>query len=53
MPVSDFLSGIANGTLTEFKVKKGFQVGVRIVVPPYPFEDPDTFERYSNNAAIF
>lgn len=52
MPISDFLFGLAEGSLTEFKSKKGFQVGVRIVVPPYPFEDPDTFERYSNNAAI-
>jgi len=52
MPISDFLYGLAEGTLSEFKAKKGFQVGVRIVVPPYPFEDQDTFERYSNNAAI-
>lgn len=52
MPMSDFLFHLAEGSLNEFKTKKGFQVGVRIVVPPYPFEDPDTFERYSNNAAI-
>lgn len=52
MPISDFLFGLAEGSLNEFKTKKGFQVGVRIVVPPYPFEDQDTFERYSNNAAI-
>ncbi len=52
IPMSDFLYGLAEGTLSEFKVKKGFQVGVRIVVPPYPFEDQDTFERYSNNAAV-
>ncbi|MFA5369739.1 MAG: phosphoribosylglycinamide synthetase C domain-containing protein [Candidatus Omnitrophota bacterium] len=52
MPISDFLFGLASGTLKEFKVKKGFQVGIRIVVPPYPFNDEDTFERYSNNATI-
>lgn len=52
LPISEFLFDLAKGTLTEFKTKKGFQVGVRIVVPPYPFEDQDTFERYSNNAAI-
>jgi phosphoribosylamine--glycine ligase len=52
MPISDFLYGLAEGSLTEFKAKKGFQVGVRVVVPPYPFDDDDTFERYSNNAAI-
>jgi len=52
MPVSEFLYGMATGELSQFKTKKGFQVGVRIVVPPYPFEDQDTFDRYSNNAAI-
>jgi len=52
VPMADFLYGLAEGSLKEFKAKKGFQVGVRIVVPPYPFDDDDTFERYSNNAAI-
>jgi phosphoribosylamine---glycine ligase len=52
MPISDFLFGLASGTLKEFKVRKGFQIGVRVVVPPYPFNDEDTFERYSNNATI-
>lgn len=52
MPISEFFFRLAEGSLAEFKAKKGFQIGVRIVVPPYPFEDQDTFERYSNNAAI-
>ncbi len=52
MPISEFLLGLADGTMNEFKTKKGFQVGVRIVVPPYPYNDDETFERYSNNAAI-
>ncbi|MDD5504824.1 MAG: phosphoribosylglycinamide synthetase C domain-containing protein [Candidatus Omnitrophica bacterium] len=52
MPMADFLFGLASGAIKEFKVKKGFQIGVRIVVPPYPFNDEDTFERYSNNATI-
>ena len=52
MPMGEFLYGLASGAMTEFKTKKGFQVGVRIVVPPYPFDDQDTFDRYSNNAAI-
>ncbi|MDD4202389.1 MAG: phosphoribosylglycinamide synthetase C domain-containing protein [Candidatus Omnitrophica bacterium] len=52
MPMGNFLYELAAGTLTSFKARKGFQVGVRIVVPPYPYDDPDTFERYSNNAAI-
>jgi phosphoribosylamine---glycine ligase len=26
--------------------------GVRIVVPPFPFDDNETFESFSRNAAI-
>lgn len=52
MPISEFLYELAAGTLTEFKAKKGFQIGVRIVVPPYPFNDPKTFATYSKDEAI-
>ncbi|MFH1856607.1 MAG: phosphoribosylglycinamide synthetase C domain-containing protein [Candidatus Omnitrophota bacterium] len=52
MPISEFLFKLASGELTEIKTKKGFQVGVRIVVPPYPFNDKTTFENYSKNTAI-
>ena len=34
------------------KHKSGFQVGVRIVMPPFPFDDDATFESFSKNAAI-
>jgi phosphoribosylamine---glycine ligase len=53
MPISDFLYELANGNLTEFKTKNGFQVGVRIVVSPYPFNDEETFKSYSKNSAVF
>ncbi|MFH1790210.1 MAG: phosphoribosylglycinamide synthetase C domain-containing protein [bacterium] len=52
MPISDFLYMMANGQDFEIKTRKGFQIGVRIVVPPYPFYDKDTFESYSRNATI-
>lgn len=52
MPLSEFLYGLATGELAEFKARKGFQVGVRIVVPPYPFHDPRAFQTYSKDAAI-
>ncbi|MGB2630053.1 MAG: phosphoribosylglycinamide synthetase C domain-containing protein [Candidatus Omnitrophota bacterium] len=52
MPMGEFLYGMSEGSLTEFKAKKGFQVGVRIVVPPYPFDDQKTFDTYSNNSAV-
>lgn len=53
MPVGEFFHGLASGELTEFKTKPGFQIGVRIVVPPFPFTDKQTFESYSKNAVIF
>ena len=52
MPMSDFLHGLATGTLSRFKSKSGFQLGVRIVLPPFPFNDPLTFETYSKGATI-
>jgi phosphoribosylamine--glycine ligase len=52
MPISEFLFELASGTLKEFKAKSGFQIGVRIVVPPYPFDDKKTFETYSQDSVI-
>ncbi len=52
MPIGEFLYELASGDLKEFKHKKGFQIGVRILVPPYPFNDPQTFETYSKDSVI-
>ncbi len=52
-PIDEFLFGLASGTLTSFKAKKGFQIGVRIVVPPFPFKDKKTFEIRSKDSIIY
>ena len=52
LPLADFFHQMATGGDPKFKAKKGFQVGVRLVAPPYPFKDKETFESYSKNAAI-
>jgi phosphoribosylamine--glycine ligase len=52
MPMGEFLLGMAEGTLQDFKTKKGFQIGLRIVVPPLPFHDPKTFEANSKDRVI-
>ncbi|MBS3054458.1 MAG: phosphoribosylamine--glycine ligase [Candidatus Aenigmarchaeota archaeon] len=52
MPMGEFLHGMAEGTLSKFKARSGFQVGVRIVVPPYPYKDKRLFETYSKDAVI-
>lgn len=52
-PISDFLYEIAKGNKPLLKVKSGFQVGVRIVVPPFPFNDKETFEVKSKDSVVF
>ncbi len=51
-PIGEFLHDLAAGTLSKFRVKSGFQVGVRVVVSPFPFDDDATFNSVSKNAAI-
>lgn len=51
-PVGEFFHGLAAGTLTKFKARSGFQVGVRIVMPPFPFDDEATFDSFSRGQVI-
>ncbi len=52
MPIGDFLYGMASGELVRFKTRTGFQIGLRIVVPPFPFDDPKTFTANSKDRVI-
>jgi phosphoribosylamine--glycine ligase len=52
-PIGDFLHALAVGDDPRLKVKTGYQVGVRVIVPPYPFDDPGTFESLSKDAVIY
>jgi phosphoribosylamine--glycine ligase len=53
-PIGEFLFRLANGESFSFKVKSGFHLGTRIVVPPFPYTDKKTFLTFSkNNAIIF
>jgi phosphoribosylamine---glycine ligase len=52
-PIGEFLYDIASGYNPKLKVKKGFQVGVRIVVPPFPYHDPESFRVKSKDSIIF
>lgn len=51
-PMGELFYAIANGEKLELKTRKGFQLGVRIVVPPFPFDDPKTFEVNSKDRVI-
>ena len=52
MPIGDFLHGMASGELSSFKTHSGFQVGLRIVVPPFPYNDPKVFASNSKDRVI-
>ena len=51
-PIGDFLYDLARGETPKLRVKSGFQIGVRIVVSPFPFDDDATFQSVSKNAVI-
>jgi phosphoribosylamine---glycine ligase len=51
-PIGEFLVKLAEGTISRVRARSGFQVGVRIVVPPFPFKDKQTFESSSKDAVI-
>jgi len=51
-PISEMLYKLAEGSLTRLRTRRGFQVGVRVVVPPFPFRDRETFESTSRDAVI-
>jgi len=51
--IGEFMYQLAKGEKPKLKVKSGFQIGVRIVVPPFPFEDPKTLELQSKDSVIF
>ena len=47
-----FLADIAQGKDAQLKTKKGYQVGVVVAIPPFPFEDDKAFRKYSEDATI-
>jgi phosphoribosylamine--glycine ligase len=49
---SDFLYALANKQQFALRTQRGFQIGVVVAVPPYPFTDPAAYRRYSEDAAI-
>ncbi|MBI2173317.1 MAG: hypothetical protein HYT73_03885 [Candidatus Aenigmarchaeota archaeon] len=51
-PWGEFLHSIASRQKYDLKVKRGFQLGVVVAVPPFPFNDPEAFKRYSEDAVI-
>jgi phosphoribosylamine---glycine ligase len=49
---TEFLAAQARGEPYALRTKRGFQVGVVIAVPPYPFDDPKAFKKYAEDAVV-
>lgn len=49
----DFLYKIAGGENYELKTKKGFQMGVVIATPPFPYDDKKEMSIYKDLSVIF
>ncbi|MFA6304211.1 MAG: phosphoribosylglycinamide synthetase C domain-containing protein [Patescibacteria group bacterium] len=52
MPVSDFLYKLALGEDFKIKTKKGFQVGIRVLVPPNPYRNQEIFNAYAKGVRV-
>ncbi|MFH0819445.1 MAG: phosphoribosylamine--glycine ligase [bacterium] len=53
MPIGEFLYQLATQKFTRFRTKGGFQIGVRIVTPPFPYgADIKILEQHSREAVI-
>ncbi|MEI7425028.1 MAG: phosphoribosylamine--glycine ligase, partial [Candidatus Staskawiczbacteria bacterium] len=51
--LGEFFYAIAKGENYELKTKKGFQVGVVCVIPPFPFNDKAEMDIYKDLSIIF
>ncbi|MBU0648331.1 phosphoribosylamine--glycine ligase [Patescibacteria group bacterium] len=52
MPFGEFLYDLASGKDFTIKTKKGFHIGVRILLPPYPYGEKSIFDYYSKGATV-
>jgi phosphoribosylamine--glycine ligase len=48
----EFFYDLAHGDDPELEVHEGYQIGVRIVLPPFPFDDAETYDENSPNTVV-
>jgi len=51
-PIGEMLLKLAQGRDFKIQVKKGFQLGAYMVVPPFPYNDRKSFEMFSKDALV-
>ncbi|MCD6043541.1 MAG: phosphoribosylamine-glycine ligase [Burkholderiales bacterium] len=51
-PIGELFEKLAKGAITRVRARTGFQIGVRVVVPPFPYNDKETFESTSKDSVV-
>jgi len=52
-PMGEFFYKLAKGEDFEFKTKRGFQIGVVIAVPPFPYKNNEIFYMFKDSSILF
>jgi|GEM_PF-2264474 phosphoribosylamine--glycine ligase len=51
-PTGQFFDDLADGRDPDLRVLRGFQAGVRVARPPFPFDDAETYDENFRNAVV-
>jgi phosphoribosylamine--glycine ligase len=51
-PIAEVLAKLADGTLRQMRARTGFQIGVRVALPPFPYRDIETFRSMSKDSVV-
>jgi phosphoribosylamine--glycine ligase len=52
-PMGEFLYALARGESYTLKTQKGFQIGVVVATPPFPYNDDKMFQVYKDSSILF